>query len=890
MAALDLTTAAWGRVPVMQGTTEPLESEALLAHASWVRKLARHLVADVQLAEDLSQDACVVALERPPRAGLDPRRWLATVVRNLARQNARGDGRRRARETGAAADEALPGTNQLVERVAIQRELVGAVLELSEPYRTAVLLRFFEELPQREIARRLGVPVATVNSRLTRGLQRLRERLEHEHREDRRAWLGLLVGFAERPSGVAAGTLGGILVNTKLAVCAIGLAVAGTVAVVLVQGGSSAEPTRPSGAVASAPAAPAQPRAVDEPTFGEPEASPARRELAGGAPSVRPAAEPAAAAPDPAAPRVIRGRVLNAEGEPVPGVKLRAANGSDTLATSGAAGWFEFESTAPSAELVDDEDLWITVRSGLFDPQARFDPVVVIAPRIDVAGRVVGEDGRALANAMIELLLPRGFEARFTDVLEATRTQRWTARSNAEGWFELGSIPLVSDADLGAILEGYEPASVPVPEFSDNDVRFVLSRPSAPLQGVVRGKVVDPAGDPVPEARVALGLTSAVTDDDGGFELSLRRAVTAEEMLAVKAGFLPARKRRPFESDDALAGWPEFVVLELGGAARSIAGVVVDADGNPKSGVQIWLADPTPFGTIGMMPAPLEGLMAGADVPAEAVASAAFLPDEDGDNFWDQWHTTGPATAFWNWVATDGEGRFELQGLEDRAYRLKLMDPDLLQIEESDPIAAGESDAWIELPAPSVYRRVAGRLVTEGGVPVEDARVTLRLPVHSSTARVLGGRVLAGVQRMGDSVTTDANGAFAFEDVPRGETVLSISGETVMPHYFELADASAPSALEVVVDVRCQLQIELDSPKDRADGFAFEDANGDGLDVYSIRGGSITALTSMPLVDGRSAVVSASSSARSLVLYLGAEEVERVAINLVPGEVNTIRP
>ena len=62
----------------------------------------------------------------------------------------------------------------MVEKAALQRALVEAVLELEEPYRTTVLLRFFEELPQREIARRMQTSTATVNSRLTRALAKLR--------------------------------------------------------------------------------------------------------------------------------------------------------------------------------------------------------------------------------------------------------------------------------------------------------------------------------------------------------------------------------------------------------------------------------------------------------------------------------------------------------------------------------------------------------------------------------------------------------------------------------------------------------------------------------------------------------------------------------------------
>jgi DNA-directed RNA polymerase specialized sigma24 family protein len=51
------------------------------------------------------------------------------------------------------------------------------VLALDEPWRSAVLWRFFHDLQPRVIAARLGVPVATVRSRVQRGLELLRTEL-----------------------------------------------------------------------------------------------------------------------------------------------------------------------------------------------------------------------------------------------------------------------------------------------------------------------------------------------------------------------------------------------------------------------------------------------------------------------------------------------------------------------------------------------------------------------------------------------------------------------------------------------------------------------------------------------------------------------------------------
>ncbi|HEX8170377.1 MAG TPA: sigma-70 family RNA polymerase sigma factor [Thermoanaerobaculia bacterium] len=58
------------------------------------------------------------------------------------------------------------------------RELRALVMRLPERVAQAILLRFFEELSENEVAARLGVPVGTVKSRIHYGLKRMRERHE----------------------------------------------------------------------------------------------------------------------------------------------------------------------------------------------------------------------------------------------------------------------------------------------------------------------------------------------------------------------------------------------------------------------------------------------------------------------------------------------------------------------------------------------------------------------------------------------------------------------------------------------------------------------------------------------------------------------------------------
>ena len=78
--------------------------------------------------------------------------------------------------------------------------LAKTVLALVEPYRTTVLLRYFEGLSSAEIARRTGVPSATVRWRLMRALEELRGKLDARHGGDRRSWCVVLAPLCRTAS------------------------------------------------------------------------------------------------------------------------------------------------------------------------------------------------------------------------------------------------------------------------------------------------------------------------------------------------------------------------------------------------------------------------------------------------------------------------------------------------------------------------------------------------------------------------------------------------------------------------------------------------------------------------------------------------------------------
>jgi RNA polymerase sigma factor (sigma-70 family) len=156
------------------GTTARIDP--LLRQRAWLRRLAASLVVDAARADDVAQQALIVALEKPPAAGAS-RAWLATVARNLARRLGASERTRAAHERAAATPERLPATDEVVARAALETEVALAVLALAEPYRSALLLRFYEGRPPRAIARATQVAVETVRTRIKRGLELLRAEL-----------------------------------------------------------------------------------------------------------------------------------------------------------------------------------------------------------------------------------------------------------------------------------------------------------------------------------------------------------------------------------------------------------------------------------------------------------------------------------------------------------------------------------------------------------------------------------------------------------------------------------------------------------------------------------------------------------------------------------------
>ena len=236
-----------------------------------MRAMARDLLRDDHAVEDVLQEAvCTTLTQAPSRPG-SLGGWLTTVLRNLCFQHRRGEQRRRQREQIAARPERVAATADLAARREILRRVTDAVFALDEPYQSAILLRYFEDLSPGQIAQRTQTAVATVKSRLQRGLLLLRARLDGHHR-DRNGWrraLAMATGLRAVTTTTTLIATGAVLMGptAKLSLVAAGLLAGAALAWNFV-GANAPEVQTSMHAKAEGPATAAMAAAIEQPAAG----------------------------------------------------------------------------------------------------------------------------------------------------------------------------------------------------------------------------------------------------------------------------------------------------------------------------------------------------------------------------------------------------------------------------------------------------------------------------------------------------------------------------------------------------------------------------------------------------------------------------------------------
>ena len=566
----------------MNTTCEQTLSDALLAQSSWLRVLVRTLVHDAAQVDDVCQATLLEALRRRPGHDRSLRPWLASVARHICSRLSKRERQRVEREAAVTPRESAPPTVEVVERVAWHQAVVNAVMALAEPYRTTILLRFWEDARPAEVSRRMGVPVETVRTRIKRGVAMLRERLDRDCGS--RQWFTGLLPLALGEGNISTITLA--LVMTKKVILIAAAALTAITLTCL----SWPEDTVPAVAVAAQDDNATQQLGTSEPRRSE-EASD-RIELGGGTAvstegEEKPPLDPAIAA----ALCGFRGRVVDADGDPVRGCEVSIYRVAAETLFGGAADFLRATGRGP--DLVrrhdhtnDDGEFFVSgvwprgafLLLGGDDSKGRVLSLVDRSPRpgevVDlgdvalaragvVRGRVVDSDGEPVVGARVRAFdLPGVWFAalpleRFDEdgalfnrdesvSFSVVPVPAWLrsvyerlpipdTTTVADGSFALESVPLGSNV-VAITKEGFlsvvDPRVV-VRSERDKDLGRIRLREGEELAG----KVVDDEGKPVPGVEVLAAPTSAVVPVD----FASRLDATDAQGRFVGHGFPPGR-------------------------------------------------------------------------------------------------------------------------------------------------------------------------------------------------------------------------------------------------------------------------------------------------------------------------------------------------------------
>jgi RNA polymerase sigma-70 factor (ECF subfamily) len=867
-------------------TPRATEPDQLLEHAGFLRRLAIRLVRDEHDREDLVQHAFTAAFSDDARPR-SVRAWLARTLRNQA-SNLRRDRRHREdRERTVARPESQADASGVDRALGVQEHVVTAVRELREPYKTTIYLRYYRDLAPAEIAALLGVPVATVNTRLLRGRAMLRESLTRElgHRD---AWVSALLPlcpsgplvpggpFSEGAAGAGAaaptsagiGIVGALGMKLKIVIGVVALA-AGVATFNWTRTGESVKP-----AVASAAPPAEQVAAVHDATPALAPNEPVRAVVAAEVPKAEVSAATEEAAP--AVGLALSGIVLDLDGAPLAATRVRFVPGAGSPGAAPStvtdpAGRFTLADLSSGGQVWTDEPELVTVIAGALEGLGGLegDTTVVAAPARSLTVTVVDQAGDPLAGAGVEVAMPADLRTRFTQGFEQSSDASFRGSTASDGR-HTATVPAVPGALLFVSLDGYEDLEhrLEIDQLlagGANELTVVLTH-LAQAERSLAGRVVDEIGLPLEGVAVELGHLGTRSDHEGWFHFDLSGGDPFENWLggarhptkvtAARAGYLPAEVTAALDGEGHPL-WPDPLVLQIAEAARTITGRVVDQNGEPLEGMVVFLPR------------------------VRLIASGKTLEGE-----------LRGESQFFQSVRSDAGGRFEFGGLLDQDYDLAAFQHDTLVRGEVHGVAAGSTGVELTVDTGDVWPEVRGRVLDSRGVAL--AGVLVRPSMVTQVARGTTGVWSTDAEM--EAVTTGPDGSFRLSAVPRAHVTVELRHPEIMhDDGFELRTAAAVEDAAGLHDVvlhatlRMRFQVVLDDPLE-ADAFKVLDGAGNGLPHFAQTANSyLSRDTHYVLTEGRSMHLFVADTAETLVLFRAGEETRRAPLALVWRKENVLR-
>ncbi len=800
----------------------PPPPEALLEHTAFVRAVARAALGGDALVDDVVQETWLAALQGGASQARKLRPWLGSVAWRRAKDILRRRATEQQRVHQSAREIYSQPTSDVVVRAETGRRLVAAVLALGEPYRTAVLLRYQEGLPPREIARRTGVPVETARTRVKRGLLRLRRALEDDARRNGESLPALLIPLT-RPLGVSTAVSSGAQIVGLLAMKKVVTAALLLLFLVMVGVGVHEWTRQPSAPpIAAGNANEAETDHAAE-LLGPPQA---------GAPVSEEESTAATGATEETS--LVHGVVVDPEGHPIPGVSVcldqrpplfggmaeivgataipqakplieTGEDGRFELSAPAGQSWVYLRAAAPGWAMADQVGFGAAVTS-----EAR----IVMTPAARLEIRVVDAETRLpVSGAEVQALLGVWAQANLVHPPWPTAFGVTEDNGGATLYVPAGPARLLAwRADYGRTQH-----ELMIESGGHDTITLALQR-----GGTVRGEVVTARGEPVGGAQVhafapAAWQRETTTAPDGTFSLEDTTPPLDGEPDIVE------RKRVVVlvTTDDHPQAWVDVAAPGPGeerevrivlGEGRTLHGRVRTADGSAPavSGINLTLLEPSyrrsyagapsawarpdergdftfpnlPAGPLVLSvrsangierevkvtvphdrePDPIEVVLGDTVDLAVRVLGASSEPVQDALVY--AFPKGGPLPVPYPYrpgSGTDADGRIRLEG-QPTVPTCLVVDargfaPTVVEL---DPATMGRSEHQVRLSS----GRIEGHAVHPDGRP---ARVSLRL--SRLDARVAGGNIPSRTTR----VETDESGRFLFTGV--GDGLFSIQAD-----------------------------------------------------------------------------------------------------------------